>query len=78
MGKLTASERADLEAKLAADDDDDDDEVEIGMGEGKYFRGSYRRARALGYVNDPRDKKDDDGADGKDTAKRFTSGRRTG
>ena len=77
MAKLTAAERAELESKLAADDDDNDDEVEIGMGDGKYFRGSYRRARALGYVNDPRDKKDDD--DGKaDTAKRFTAGRRTG
>jgi hypothetical protein len=50
MGKLTKAERAALEQQLADDDaadDDDDDEVEIGLGEGKYFRGKYRRAKSV-------------------------------
>ena len=47
MARLSKEERAELEARLAADDDaDDDDEVEIGHGD-KTFRGSYRRARGV-------------------------------
>ena len=47
MARLSKEERADLEARLAADDEgDDDDEVEIGHGD-KTFRGSYRRARGV-------------------------------
>ena len=42
--KLSKEERAELEAKLAADDeDDDDDEVEVGFSDGSYVRGRYRR-----------------------------------
>jgi hypothetical protein len=50
MAKLTKAERAELESRLAADDDepdDDDDEVEIGLGDGKYFRGKMRHARTV-------------------------------
>jgi len=43
MPKLTREERAELEARLAADDDDDDDdELEIEY-DGKRVRGTYRR-----------------------------------
>jgi hypothetical protein len=62
MARLTKEERAELEARLADDDDDDEaDEVEIGLGDGKYFRGSYRRAKALGHVTEPAKPKDGDG-----------------
>ena len=54
MPRLTKEERAELEARLREDEDDDEaDEVEIGLGEGKYFRGSYARAKRLGYVSEP-------------------------
>lgn len=57
MPKLTAKERAELEAKLAADDDDDDDEVELGFADGSHFRGTFRRARSVaaarGFKLDP-------------------------
>lgn len=77
MPKLTPEQRAALEAQLAADDDDDgDDEVEIGLGEGKYFRGSYRRAKHLGYVTEPAPKEEPPKDGGQ--VKRFTGGRRTG
>ena len=77
MPRLTKEERAELEARLAADDDDDgDDEVEIGLGEGKYFRGSYRRAKHLGYVTEPAPKEEAPKEGGQ--VKRFTGGRRTG
>lgn len=79
MPRLTKEERAELEARLAADDDDDgDDEVEIGLGEGKYFRGSYRRAKHLGYVTEPAPPADDKGKGEGGQVKRFTGGRRTG
>ena len=79
MAKLTPEERAELEARLAEDDQDDqDDEVEIGRGDGSYFRGKYSRALKLGYVTEPA-RKDDEGGKDKDksgTVKRFQSGRR--
>ena len=80
MAKMTAEERADLEARLRADDDDDeDDEVEVGRSDGSYFKGSYRRAKKLGYVIEPAPKGDGDGDAGKGSnVKRFNSGRRTG
>jgi hypothetical protein len=49
MARMTKEERAELEAKLAADDeaDPEDDEVELGFGDGSYFRGKYHRARGV-------------------------------
>lgn len=59
MARLSKEERAELEARLAEDDDDDEnDEVEIGLGDGRYFRGSYRRAKQLGHVTEPAPKTD--------------------
>jgi hypothetical protein len=78
MARLTKEERAELEARLAEDEDDDSDEVEIGLGEGKYFRGSYKRARSLGYVKDPRDSKDEPDEGKKVSRPRFASTPRTG
>lgn len=79
MPRLSKEERAELEAKLAEDDaDDGDDEVEVGLGEGKYFRGTYRRAKALGYVKEPEAKGDSAANSDKENVKRFTAGRRTG
>ena len=77
MAKLSKEERAELEARLAEDDDDaEDDEVEIGLGEGKYFRGSYGRAKRLGYVTEPQPKTEPaKGGEGGEV-KRFTRGRR--
>jgi len=80
MARLTPEERAELEARLAADDDDDgDDEVTISRGDGTSFTGKFRRALQLGYVSLPESKtsakgKTDEGGE----VKRFTSGRRTG
>ena len=68
MARLSKEERADLEARLAADDDDDDDEVELGFADGSHFRGKFSRARqvaaARGYKLDP-----DPPAEGKSEAK---------
>ena len=47
MARLTKEERAELEARLAADDDDDDDEVELGFSDGSHFRGRMSRAREV-------------------------------
>ena len=69
--------RAELEAELAAlEDDDEGDEVEIGLGEGKYFRGTYSRAKKLGYVKEPEPKSDPASGKGDAEVKRFQSGRR--
>lgn len=74
MGKLSKEERADLEARLAADDeaDDDGDEVELGFADGSHFRGPLRRARtvakARGYKLDP-DPEPGEKGDGKDDGK---------
>jgi hypothetical protein len=82
MPRLTPEERAELEARLAADDEDDgDDEVTISRGDGTSFTGKFRRALQLGYVSLPETKtpakgKSDGGEGGE--VKRFTSGRRTG
>lgn len=54
MPRLTPEERADLEARLAADDEDDEsDQVTIGRNDGSSFTGSYKRAKQLGYVTEP-------------------------
>jgi hypothetical protein len=67
MAKMTAAERAELEARLKADDDgDDDDEVTISHGD-KSVTGTYRRvkgiARAWGLKleEDPPPAEDEDG-----------------
>jgi hypothetical protein len=65
MPKLTAAERAELEAKLAADDqDDDDDEYELGFGDGTYIRGRHSRiskyAAARGVKLEPDPEPDED------------------
>lgn len=84
MAKMTPEERAELEAKLAADDDDeDDDDVEVGFGDGSYIKGKFKRvseaAAARGFKlkadppADPKDKKP-----GTVTQGRFQSGRRVG
>jgi hypothetical protein len=81
MPRLTPQERADLEARLAEDDaDDEDDQVEVGQPDGSYFKGTYRRAKRLGYVKEPAPKDDGESVGSTDDAKvkRFTSGRRTG
>lgn len=75
MPRLTKEERAELEARLAADEDDDEnDEVEIGLGDGRYFRGSYRRAKQLGHVTEP--KPDTDAPKDKPAEVKRFSGRR--
>ena len=54
MHKLTAEERAELEARLAEDSDDDEsDEVTIGRPDGTTFTGTFRRALQLGFVSLP-------------------------
>lgn len=90
MAKLTKEERAELEARLAADDadDGDDDEVEFGFPDGGYIRGRYSRvakaAAARGHrlepdpEPEPGDGKGQRGGQGGGNVKRFTSGRRTG
>ena len=79
MPRMSKEERAELEARLAADDDDDEnDEVEVGLGDGKYFRGSYSRAKRLGYVTEPAPKAEADDGKVTNAQKRFTGGRRTG
>ena len=69
MPKLTQAERAELEARLAADDDDDDDEVELGFADGSHFRGKFSRARkvaaARGFKLDPDPPDESDPAEGK-------------
>lgn len=80
MPRMTKEERAELEARLAADDDDDDDDqVTISHGD-KSFTGSYRRARdvagawGMKLKADPPADADDKPAE----VKRFNAGRRTG
>lgn len=73
MAKLSKEERAELEARLAADDeDDDDDEVEVGFGDGSYVRGRFRRvseaAAARGFKLKP-DPETDDAKDDKGKSK---------
>lgn len=82
MAKLSKEERADLEARLAADDDadDDDDEVEVGFGDGSYVKGKFRRvqdaAAARGFKLRPDPVPEgDDKPKGGSNVKRF-SGRR--
>ena len=58
MPRMTKEERAELEARLAADDqDDDDDEYELGFPDGGYVRGRHSRvakiAAARGIKLDP-------------------------
>lgn len=65
MPRLTKEERAELEAKLAADDaDDDDDEYELGFPDGGYVRGRHSRvskiAAARGIKLDPDPEPEDD------------------
>lgn len=81
MARLTAEERAELEARLAADDEDDEsDEVTVKRADGSSFTGTFKRALQLGLVAKPepktpaKDKSDGEGGE----VKRFTSGRRTG
>lgn len=48
MAKLTKEERAELEARLKADDDDDDDGDEVTISKGdQSVTGSYRRVRGI-------------------------------
>jgi len=82
MAKLSKEERAELEARLAADDDDDDDdEVEYTHSDGSKLRGSFRRVAAYAESRGVKLRADKtppaEGEEG-GTVKRFTSGRRTG
>jgi hypothetical protein len=79
MAKLSKEERAELEARLAADDDDDDDdEVELTFN-GTTLRGSFRRIAAFAAANGLKLKADPtppaEGEEGGGTVKRF-AGRR--
>jgi hypothetical protein len=48
MAKMTAAERAELEARLKADDDEDDDGDEVTISHGdKSVTGSYRRVKGI-------------------------------
>jgi len=70
MPRLTKEERAELEARLAADDDDDDEEYEIGFPDGGYVRGRHSRiakiaaARGIKLEPDPEPEEGDDKAKG--------------
>ena len=70
MPRMTAEERAELEAKLRADDEDDDDEYELGFSDGSYVRGRHSRiskiaaARGVKLEADP-ETSDGDGKTGK-------------
>jgi len=85
MPRMSKEERAELEAKLAADDDDDDDdEVEVGFGDGSYVKGRFRRvqdaaaARGFKLKPDPEgDAKTAKGAKAADTGN-VTTGRFAG
>jgi len=83
MARMSKEERAELEARLAADDDaDDDDEVTLTFADGSGFKGSYRRAqkvaKARGYkLEADADPPEDDSKTAAE-AKRFQSGRRVG
>lgn len=82
MARMSKEERAELEARLAADDDgDDDDEVSLTFADGSGFKGSMRRARSVaaarGYKLDPDPPADDDKKPAGEV-KRFNAGRRTG
>jgi hypothetical protein len=73
--------RAELEAELASlDDDDESDEVTVGRPDGSTFKGTFKRARQLGFLFLPEPKTAKGTADGGEggEVKRFTSGRRTG
>ena len=87
MPKMTPEERADLEARLAADEDDDDDEVEVGFADGSYFKGKFRRAAAAAEARgfrltpapaDDAPKAKSAGKGGNVTQGRFSAGRRVG
>ena len=54
MARLTAEQRAELEAQLAEDDaDDESDEVTVGLPDGRSFTGTFKRALQLGFVSLP-------------------------
>jgi len=81
MGKRT---REEIEAELAAldaDDDPEDDEVEIGHPDGRYFRGTHRRARAvarqwgIAFDPDPVPEEEPEGEAGKAGPKRKPAGK---
>jgi hypothetical protein len=87
MPKMTPEERADLEARLAADDEDDDsDDVSVTFPDGFSFSGTFRRAQEVAAAHGFKLKADPKPADepkGKSAGKggtvtqgRFTSGRR--
>lgn len=70
MGKLTKAERAELEARLRADDDDDEsDEVQVGFADGSHFRGSWKRAKGVAAARGVKLERDpeDDGQDDEDS-----------
>ena len=79
MARLTAEERAELEARLAADDDDEADEVEISHGD-KKFKGSYKRARGVARAWGVKLEEDPPpaGEDDPDGGRTVRFGRRTG
>ena len=54
MARLTAEQRAELEAQLAEDDADaDDDQVTVTSADGFSFTGTFKRALQLGFVSLP-------------------------
>ena len=71
MAKMTAAERAELEAKLAADDQDDDNDYEIEIRDGdKATRIPYSKGRSwlqknFGIDLDPEPDADDEPKDPK-------------
>ena len=79
MARMSAAERAELEARLAADDDaGDDDPVEISH-DGKTFKGSFRRARGVARawgLKLEADPDPDPGPDDSDPGKAVRFGRR--
>jgi hypothetical protein len=85
MPKMTPEERADLEARLAADDEDDDsDDVSVTFPDGFSFSGTFRRAQevaaAHGFKLKPDPKPADDAPKGKSAGKggNVTQGRFSG
>ena len=66
---MSREERAELEARLAADDDDeDDDEYELGFSDGSYVRGRHSRVSKIAAARGVKLEPDPEPAEGDEVA----------